>query len=136
MRKTGRFVAVAAITPSAVGLAGGGAQGAESLTGKWHGDLRVDENGSISNAPYTLWIRSTQPGNAAGKSSTEGCVGRLTALGTSRGSTRFVDLNYKGPSECTNGDRFAVRLTSDGRLRYRGRSTTGLRATGLLKRKR
>ena len=40
------------------------------------------------------------------------------------------------PRSCTNGDRFQVRIASDGRLEYQGRSTTGLHATGELKRKR
>jgi len=56
-------------------------------------------------------------------------VGRLIALGTSRGWTRFVDHNYRGPSDCTDGDRFEVRIASDGRVEYRGRSTTGLSAS-------
>ena len=118
MRKTGRLVAVAAITAGAVGLGGGGAQGAESLIGKWHGALRVDDHGAVSTDPYTLWIRSTEPGTVAGKSASGDCVGRLIALGTSHGSTRFIDHNYKG-SNCTNGDRVVVRITSDGRLKVR-----------------
>ena len=80
MRKTGRLVAVAAITAGAVGLGGGGAQGAESLIGKWHGALRVDDHGAVSTDPYTLWIRSTEPGTVAGKSASGDCVGRRVPI--------------------------------------------------------
>jgi hypothetical protein len=47
---------------------------------------------------------------------------------------RLVDHN-DNVSSCTNGDRFAVRIASDDRLGYRGRSTTGLRVTGLFERR-
>jgi hypothetical protein len=138
MHAKGRLLAVAAITASGVGLGGGGAQGAESLIGKWHGVLQVTD-GNPDLQPYTLWIRSTKPGSVAGKSVARPdppCVGRLIAVGTSRGWTRFVDHNYRG-SGCTDGDRFKVRIASDGRLEYRGRSTNpDLSATGMLERKR
>lgn len=140
MRTLGRLVAVAAMIVGLGSLGNSSAHRIEPLIGKWHGGLLVsDRYGFLYHESYTLWITSTKPGSMAGKSVDRPdppCVGRLIAVGTSRGWTQFVDHRYRGPSNCTDRDRFAVRVTSDGRLRYRGRSTTGLLAVGLLKRNR
>jgi len=140
MRDMKRVLALGTVAVILGGV-GGNAQAGETLIGKWHGALQVtDQDGNaLPDQFYTLWIRSTKPRSVAGKSVDDPpvpCVGRLTALGASGGWTRFVDHNYRGPSTYTNGDRFQVRIASDGRLEYQGRSTTGLHATGELKRKR
>ena len=94
MQARGRLLAVAAITASTIGLGGGSVQGAGALIGKWRGALQVTNRSgkALPRQLYTLWIRSTKPASKAGKSVDDPphpCVGRVTALGTSRGWTCF-----------------------------------------------